>query len=150
MQPRLFWESTIKFPGLIVKVFHAKDIEAEIWYVSGISVYSLLANSPPDQIKLRHVVCHPGLQISLTSQNGDHGLRADSTWSYIDHNPLLCVLPPSARSAVGAGYTPGVAIGAGVPIQCRKCTSVRHTSICKECNVYRENLAWNQTCQICK
>ena len=29
----------------------------------------------------------------------------------IDHNPLLCVLPPSTRSAVGAGYTPGIAIG---------------------------------------
>ncbi|MGB7663520.1 MAG: hypothetical protein WBL67_12370 [Nitrososphaeraceae archaeon] len=55
----------------------------------------------------------------------------------IDHNPLLYVSPPSARSAVGAGYTPGVVIGAGVPIQCRKCISVRHTSICKECNVYR-------------
>ena len=40
-----------KFPYLIVNVFHAKDIDAEIWHVSGISVDSLLDNSPPDQIK---------------------------------------------------------------------------------------------------
>ena len=40
------------------------------------------SNTRPIKAELRRVVYHPGLQIVLASQNGNHGSRADSTWSY--------------------------------------------------------------------